>query len=111
MKQQKELNLEDILNYVGINLVKVKKNKSTFIFSFNNKQKYLARNDNDSITFQPDEGPRFGCGWPEINFNGTLDKGESYIGEYSTFIGNKSLTNGKQNWNVKELKVHKIIYI
>ena len=90
---------------------KGKKDKSTFIFSFNNKQKYLVRNDNDSITCQPDEGPRFGCGRPEIYFNGTLDKGESYIGEYSTFIGNKSLTNGKQNWNVNELEVHKIIYI
>ena len=89
-----------------------KKDKSTFIFSFNNKQKYSPRNDNDSITCQSEEGPRFGCGWPEIYFNGTLDKGQSFTqAEYSTFIGSKVLTNGEENWDVKELEVHKIIYI
>ena len=89
-----------------------KKDKSTFIFSFNNKQKYSSRNDNDSITCQSEEGPRFGCGWPEIYFNGTLDKGQSFTqAEYSTFIGSKALTNGEENWDVKELEVHKIIYI
>jgi len=45
-----------------------KKDKSTFIFSFNNKQKYTARNDNNSIACCPEEGPRFGCGYPEIFF-------------------------------------------
>ena len=38
-----------------------KKDKSTFIFSFNNKQKYIARNNNSSIYCNPSEGPRFGC--------------------------------------------------
>ena len=43
-----------------------KKDKSTFIFSFNHKQKYIARNNNNSIACCDNEGPRFGCGWPEI---------------------------------------------
>ena len=55
-----------------------KTDKSTFIFSFNNKQKYPARNSNFSIYCNSSEGPRFGCGYPEIYLNETLNKGQSY---------------------------------
>ena len=88
-----------------------KKDKSTFIFSFNNKQKYTARNNNDSIGCYSTNGPRFGCGWPEIYFYNTLDKGQTYDHESCTFLRNKLLTNGKQNFDVKELEVYKIIYL
>ena len=52
--------------------------KSTFIFSFNNKQKLIARNNNKSIPCRLDEGPHFGCNYPEIFLNETLDRGESW---------------------------------
>jgi hypothetical protein len=88
-----------------------KKDKSTFIFSFNNKEKYTARNNNNSISCFYDEGPRFGCGYPEIFFNKTLNIGESFDNSSNTFLEGRKLTNGEQFWDVKELEVHKIIYI
>jgi len=88
-----------------------KKDKSTFIFSFNNKQKYTARNNNASIYCASNEGPRFGCGHPEIYFNGTLDRGKSWDSGYCTFTDKRVLTNGEQFWDVKELEVYQIIYI
>ena len=88
-----------------------KKDISTFIFSFNNKQKYTARNNNDSICCGSNEGPRFGCGWPEIYLYNTLDKGQSFDNTSSnTFLLGRKLTNGEEYWDVKELEVHKIIY-
>ena len=88
-----------------------KKDKSTFIFSFNNKQKYTARNNYSSIYCSYNEGPRFGCGYPEIYFNGTLDRGESWDTKYCIFTDKRILTNGEQFWDVKELEVYQIIYI
>ena len=88
-----------------------KKDKSTFIFSFNNKQKYIARNKNDTIACCSNEGPRFGCHYPEIYLNKTLDKDFSYSEEYCTFLQNRLLTKGEANWDVKELEVHKIIFV
>ena len=88
-----------------------KKDKSTFLFSFNNKQKYIARNKNDTIACCPTEGPRFGCHYPEIYLYKTLDKGFSYNEEYCTFLQNRLLTKGEANWDVKELEVHKIIFV
>ena len=87
-----------------------KKDKSTFIFSFNNKQKYTARNDNPSIYCGQNEGPRFGYDCPEIYLYRTLDKGESFEHSSCTFIQGRLLTNGEQYWDVNELEVHKIIY-
>ena len=88
-----------------------KKDKSTFIFSLNNKRKYTARNNNDSIYCGSSEGPRFGGGWPEIYLLSTLDKGESWDCSKCTFIDKRVLTNGEQFWDVKELEVYKIIFI
>ena len=89
-----------------------KTDKSTFIFSFNHKEKYNARNINYSIYCSSNEGPRFGCNFPEIYFYGTLDKGQSYDNSsYNTFLLGRKLTNGEEFWDVKELEVHKIIYI
>ena len=88
-----------------------KKDKSTFIFSFNNKQKYTARNNNDSIACISSEGPRFGCGWPEIYLDKTLDKGRTFDHNDCTFLRNRSLTNGEEYWDVKELEVYQINYL
>ena len=89
-----------------------KKDKTTFIFSFNNKEKYTARNNNDSIYCSSSEGPRFGCNWPEIYLNGSLNKGQSWDeSSGNTFVLGRKLTNGEQDWDVKELEVHKIIYL
>ena len=90
---------------------KSKRDQSTFIFSINNKQKYIARNKNDSISCAVNEGPTFGCDYPEIYLEDSLDKGESFDNSSCTFIRNKVLTNGEKNWQVKELEVHKIIYL
>ena len=88
-----------------------KKDKSTFIFSFNNKQKYIARNNNNTISCYSVNGPRFGCDYPDIYFYRTLDKGQSYDSNNCTFIRNRLLTNGEEYWDVKELEVHKINYL
>ena len=88
-----------------------KKDNSTFIFSFNNKQKYTARNDNASIYCSSNEGPRFGCGYPEIYLNISLDKGQSWDSSQCTFTDKRALTNGEDIWDVKELEVYQIIYI
>ena len=88
-----------------------KKDKSTFIFSINKKQKFTARNDNDSIACVSYEGPRFGCNYPEIYLIGTLDKGQSCDCSSCTFTEGKILTNGETYWDVKELEVFKINYI
>ena len=42
------------------NSSKDKKDKSTFIFSFNKNEKYTKRNDHYSIGCYPKEGPKFG---------------------------------------------------
>ena len=88
-----------------------KKDTSTFIFSFNNKQKYTAKNDNPSIYCDSNEGPRLVGYYPEIYLPNTLDKGQSYNSSSCTFIQGRLLTNGEQYWDVKELEVHKIIFI
>ena len=89
-----------------------KKDNTTFIFSFNNKQKYSARNNKDSIYCHYNEGPRFGCNYPEIYLNGTLNKGRSWDDSSgNTFVLGRKLTNGEEYWDVKELEVHKIVYI
>ena len=86
--------------------------KSTFIFSFNHKEKDNSRNNNYSIYCSSNEVPRFGFGNPEIYLNGTLNKGQSYDGSsYNTFLLIRKLTNGEEFLDVKELEVHKIIYI
>ena len=66
---------------------KYKNDKSAFLFSINKKKKYIARNDSPSIYCGANEGPRFGCGYPEIYLHPTLDKGKSYKGDFCTFIG------------------------
>ena len=88
-----------------------KTDKSTFIFSINKNQKFIVRNNNYSICCSSNEGPRFGCGYPEIYLNGTLDKGQSYDDYRCTFTEGRILTNGERNWDVKELEVFKINYI
>ena len=88
---------------------KYKKDKSTFIFSFNKKQKYIAIKDSNSIYCSSSEGPRFGSNsYPEIYIPNSLDKGQSYN---ETFLSNKELTNGETNWDIKEFEVYKINYI
>ena len=88
-----------------------KKDNSTFIFSFNNKEKYLARNNNNTIGDHNNEGPRFGCGNPEIYLKQTLNKGQSWNNSFCTFIEGRKLTNGEEFWDVKELEAFKIQYL
>ena len=89
-----------------------KTDKSTFIFSFNNKQKYTARNNKNSIACYSYEGPRFGCNYPEIYLYYSLNKGQSFDNSsYNTFLLGRKLTNGEEYLDVKELEVFKIHYI
>ena len=90
-----------------------KTDKSTFLFSFNHKEKYIARNNRASI-YCSNEAPWFGhFGAPEIYFSYDLNKGTSYDdnNNSNTFILRRKLTNGEGGWDVKELEVHKIIYV
>ena len=92
-----------------------KKDKSTFIFSFNHKQKYIARNNNASIYCSSSNPLWFGTyDFPEIYFNLDLNEGRSYddnSNKTNAFILGRKLTNGEELWDVKELEVHKIIYL
>ena len=89
----------------------VKKDKKTFLFSFDHKKKYAAKNGNDCIFCGPNYGPYFGSDYPEIYINQTLDRGYSYDNAYeNTFVSDRKLTNGEEYWDVKELEVHRIIY-
>ena len=88
-----------------------KTDQSTFLFSFNHMQKYTARNNKESMRCFPDDGPSFGGLVPEIYLSGTLNKGHSFEFQDNTFFTERKLTNGEEFWDVKELEVHKIIYI
>ena len=91
---------------------KFKKDKSTFIFSLNNKTKYLPRNNNDSIYCSQCYGSVFGCDQADIAWGyKSLDKGQCYKDESSTFLSDRILTNGEEYWDTKEVEVFKIIYI
>ena len=59
----------------------------------------------------PNYGPTFGGDSPEIYLTGTLDKGQSFESPQNTFFNERKLTNGEEFWDVKELEVHKIIFI
>ena len=88
------------------------KDKSTFIFSFNNKQKYTPRNDNNTIYCGIGQGPQFGSSYPEIHFISNLNRGRSYDNSTeNTFLLGRKLTNGEEYWDVKEIEIFKIIYI
>ena len=85
--------------------------QSTFLFSFNHNQKYTPRNNKDVMRCYPNDGPSFGGCAPEIYLTGTLNKGHSFEFHENTFFIERKLTNGEEFWDVKELEVHKIIYI
>ena len=88
-----------------------KKDKSAFIFSFNNEQKYKPKNSNDfTIACDDNSGPRFGNHSTEIYLYKNLEKGES-SDKNTIFIEDRKLTNGEQYWDIKELEVFKIEYI
>ena len=52
--------------------------KSTFIFFFDRKEKYLALSNKSSISCYESYGLYFGKSYPDIYFYNTLDKGEFY---------------------------------
>ena len=88
-----------------------KKDKSTFLFSFNNKEKYIVRNNRESIGCHSYVGPYFGWNWPEIYLLNTLNKGQSWNQKENSFVLDRKLTGGEEYWDVKEIEVFKIIYI
>ena len=88
-----------------------KRDKSTFLFSFNNKQKYTVQKDLESIYCQYNSCPWFGNGsYPEMYFATSLNKGQTWDSN-NTFFNGRKLTNGEEYWDVKELEAFKIIYI
>ena len=70
----------------------VQKDNSTFLFSFNNKEKYTSANNygnNFSICCEPKKNPFLRNEEPDISFNDILDKVKLY-GDYcfnSFFLG------------------------
>jgi hypothetical protein len=91
--------------------------KSAFIFSFNNKEKYGQRKHSSPLIGQrtisccSNSGPGFGNNWPEIMIVNDLNKGYSSNHEYNLFVQGAVLTNGEKNWDIKEIEVYKIEYI
>ena len=84
-----------------------KTDKSTFIFSFNYKEKYRAKNYNNfTLACDKNSGPRIGN--DDIYIKETLNKGET---KNMNFIEDRKITNGEQYWDIKELEVYKLIYI
>ena len=93
----------------------MQKDNSTFLFSFNNKEKYTSVNNfgnNFSICSQPKKNPFFRNEEPNINFNDTLDIVKLYGRYYfNSFPLPKKLANGEENVDVKELEIYKITYL
>ena len=86
-----------------------KKDNSTFLFSLNNREKYISKNDKKpSLACDTNSGPRFGN--DDIRIYQTLNKGETREGN-EKFLSNRKITNGEQYWDIKELEVYKINYI
>ena len=85
-----------------------KDDKSAFIFSFNNREKYISKNSRYSLACDENSGPRLG--YDDIYIYKSLDKGETKEGN-EKFISNRNITNGEQYWDIKELEVYKITYI
>ena len=86
-----------------------KSDKSTFLFSFNNKEKYEKINEEYSISCTKNDGPKFGWG-PQICFNNNLKRGKSIKSDRNTFVLDNKFVNDT-NWETKELEVYKIKYI
>ena len=86
-----------------------KTDESTFLFSFNYKEKYIRRNDKYSIGCYHDSGPKFGWG-PQIYFSYNLIEGRSSNSKDNTFILNNKFVDGKSEWKTKELEVFQIKY-
>ena len=89
-----------------------KKDEESFIFNSNGK--YPAKKDKNSIYCNPEWGPTFGTeSYFEIFIEQTLDKGETFGGnyEYYSFFNNKKTTYDNIKWDAKELEVFKILYI
>ena len=86
-----------------------KKDNSTFLFSFNNKEKYSKRNNNYSICCSKDQGPKFGWG-PQIYFYENLINGRSIKSDNNSFVLDNIFVDGKEEWETKEIEVFQIIY-
>ena len=74
-------------------------------------QKYTARNNNATMRCYPNDGPSFGDSLSEIYICGTLNRGQSLKNPQNTFVNERQFTNGEEFWDIKELEVHKIIYL
>ena len=88
-----------------------KNDKSTFIFSFNYREKYTKRNNEYSIGCYKDNGPRFGYG-PQIwfDYKTSLKNGKSENSSSNSFVLNNKFVDGKSFWTTKELEIFQIIY-
>ena len=89
-----------------------KKDKASFIFNSNGK--FEAKNDRECIYCDPEYGPTFGAPFHyEILFEKSLDKGETFGGNFEkcTFFDDTKKIYENVKWDVKEIEVHKIIYI
>ena len=87
-----------------------KNDKSTFIFSFNYREKYNKRNNFYSIGCYKN-GPKFGYG-PQIwfDYQRNLRYGKSEKDKDNSFVLNNKFVDGKNQWTTKELEVYQIKY-
>ena len=93
------------LDWESDNSGKDKTDDLTFLFSLNQMKKYTKKNNSRSIYVHKDNGPGFGYGKDLGIGNPQMTIGWSYN---STFLTNRELTNGEENFTYKEVEVYKV---
>ena len=90
-----------------------KNDGNTFLFSFNNNQKFNKKDsqsrNRDIYSGDPVNGPYFGnC---DLYFYGSMKECYSYKGSQYSFLNDKDLANNKNAlFEVKEVEVYKLIF-
>lgn len=84
-----------------------KTDKETFIFDLTNKKKYPKINNKRSIFCLENRGPCFGQACDLGIFN-PMNKGWS--NKNGTFIINQEISDGKDNFEISELEIYKVVF-
>ncbi len=84
-----------------------KTDKETFIFDLTNKKKYPKMNNKRSIFCLENRGPCFGQACDLGIFN-PMTRGWS--NKNGTFISNQEISDGKDNFDINELEIYKVVF-
>ena len=84
-----------------------KSDKDTFIFDLTNKKKYPKINNKRSIFCLENRGPCFGQACDLGIFN-PMNRGWS--NKNGSFIVNQEISDGKDNFDINELEIYKVVF-